>query len=110
MSLRPVDEQMLSDLIELALCDAAQVSGSVRLAYLDAESLEIGIWLGKSARARGIGSAALSLVLDEARRLGACRVLARTTLSNHGARAILVAHGATESVSGEQVTAELALS
>jgi ribosomal-protein-alanine N-acetyltransferase len=55
---------------------------------------ETGIWLGRSFRSKGIGSAALRLVLAEARRAGVTEVTARTLAGNLGAQRLLTAAGA----------------
>jgi ribosomal-protein-alanine N-acetyltransferase len=55
---------------------------------------ETGIWLGRSYRGRGVGGAALSLVLAEARRAGLHQVVAHTTAGNMGAQRLLTAVGA----------------
>ncbi|WP_427117170.1 GNAT family N-acetyltransferase [Pseudarthrobacter scleromae] len=55
---------------------------------------DTGIWLGRSFRSRGIGAAALRLVLDEARKAGLSRVIARTLAGNVGAQRILASAGA----------------
>src|SRR4029077_15745826 len=61
------------------LCNSAGV-GMSRMARSDGpDTLETGMWLGRSARGRGIGVRALRLLLDEAARTGARRVVAETT-------------------------------
>ncbi|RKO27488.1 GNAT family N-acetyltransferase [Pseudarthrobacter phenanthrenivorans] len=79
------------------LADGA-LAGSIRLKRVGSgggrESAETGIWLGRSFRSRGIGSAALGLVLHEARRAGLRRVTARTLAGNVGAQRILAGAGA----------------
>lgn len=73
------------------------IVGSVRLKRqmeADIPSAETGIWLGRSFRSRGIGRAALGLVLAEARRAGLKRVTARTLAGNEGAQRLLAAAGA----------------
>ena len=67
----------------------------------DVPSAETGIWLGRSFRSRGIGTAALDLVLAEARRAGLRRVTARTLAGNHRAQRLLAAAGAALSSDGE---------
>lgn len=62
---------------------------------------ETGIWLGRSYRSRGIGSAALRLVLVEARKAGISRVTARTLTGNLGAQRILAAVGAVLTPDGD---------
>ncbi|MDQ0923652.1 ribosomal-protein-alanine N-acetyltransferase [Pseudarthrobacter sp. W1I19] len=73
-------------------------AGSIRLKRVATgngrKSAETGIWLGRSFRSRGIGSAALRLVLAEARRAGLAEVTARTLAGNIGAQRLLTAAGA----------------
>ncbi len=73
--------------------------GSIRLkrtsrATPDHTTAETGIWLARSYRRRGVGAAALGLVLAEARRAGLSLVVAHTTGGNHGAQRLLSAAGA----------------
>ena len=75
------------------LCDGSP-AGSVRLKRTGPDSVETGIWLGRSFRGRGVGSAALDLVLVEARHSGLRQVVARTTAGNIGAQRLLAAAGA----------------
>jgi RimJ/RimL family protein N-acetyltransferase len=81
-----------------AVLAGGDVAGSVRLKRADTgngrKSAETGIWLGRSFRSRGIGSAALRLVLAEARRAGLAEVTARTLAGNAGAQRLLAAAGA----------------
>ncbi|MBD1591904.1 GNAT family N-acetyltransferase [Arthrobacter sp. S1_S22] len=79
------------------------LAGSIRLRRITSGTTEsgpggavadTGIWLGRSFRSRGVGGAALRLVLDEARRAGLSRVIARTLAGNVGAQRILVSAGA----------------
>ncbi|TLM73030.1 GNAT family N-acetyltransferase [Pseudarthrobacter sp. NamB4] len=74
------------------------LAGSIRLRRVDSDNgqrtAETGIWLGRSFRSRGIGSAALDLVLDEARKAGIDQVTARTLTGNLGAQRVLAGAGA----------------
>ncbi|MGX1161164.1 RimJ/RimL family protein N-acetyltransferase [Arthrobacter sp. SLBN-100] len=74
------------------------LAGTIRLKLADTgkgrEAAETGLWLGRSFRSRGIGSAALRLVLAEAREAGVLRVTARTLAGNLGARRLLASAGA----------------
>ena len=55
------------------LCNS-DVVGMIRMARSDGpDTLETGMWLGRSVRGRGIGVRALRLLLDEAARTGARR-------------------------------------
>jgi RimJ/RimL family protein N-acetyltransferase len=72
------------------------VVGSVRLKHTDEPGvLEMGIWLTRSARGRGVGRAAMAAALRQADSLGACGVRADTTVSNEGALAVLRRFGFT---------------
>lgn len=80
-----------------AVFSGHDIAGSVRLKRSSGAGIataETGIWLGRSFRSRGIGGAALDLVLAEARRAGLRRVTARTLAGNGGARRLLAAAGA----------------
>lgn len=73
-----------------------ELAGSVRLKRdraADVPSAETGIWLGRSFRSRGIGAAALRLVLAEARRAGIRRVTARTLAGNDASQHLLASAG-----------------
>lgn len=59
------------------------------------EALETGMWLARSQRGRGIGTAVLRALLDEAARAGARVVVADTTAQNAAALAALRRNGAT---------------
>ena len=128
VTLRPIDEEVLAELLTLAVADAApeevmpvmagppgwtaprreaflafhrerrdglagdrrelglaivaerRLVGVARLAALEVpETYEAGIWLGRSARGRGVGSAALRALVAEAGAIGAAAVVAYTT-------------------------------
>lgn len=77
-----------------ALLAADEVIGCGRLAVADdprpdaagdALVLEVGLWLVRSVRGRGLGTAALGLLADLARAEGAAILLARTTSANDAA-------------------------
>ncbi|MFJ6026658.1 GNAT family N-acetyltransferase [Pseudarthrobacter sp. NPDC092424] len=80
------------------LC-CGEVAGSVRLKRTEATGRgpagEAGIWLGRSFRSRGVGGAALTLLLAEARKAGLAQVLARTLAGNLAAQQLLSGLGAT---------------
>jgi RimJ/RimL family protein N-acetyltransferase len=76
------------------LCDG-NLAGSVRLKRTaEPTEAETGIWLGRSFRGRGVGGAALKLVLAEARSAGLRLVVAHTTAGNAGAQRLLSGAGA----------------
>jgi RimJ/RimL family protein N-acetyltransferase len=75
------------------LCDG-RPAGSVRLKRTAETTAEMGVWLGRSFRGSGVGTAALALVLAEARHAGLSHVVANTTAGNVGARRLLGGAGA----------------
>jgi RimJ/RimL family protein N-acetyltransferase len=75
------------------LCEGVP-AGSIRLKLTAEATAETGIWLGRSFRGRGVGAAALALVLAKARTSGLRKVTAHTTEGNLGAQRILTAAGA----------------
>ncbi|MEV8566716.1 GNAT family protein [Streptomyces sp. NPDC051322] len=73
-----------------------EIVGSARLAVRDRpDVLETGMWLGRSRRGRGIGTAALRILLQEAARTDAHSVVAETTAHNTAALTALRRNGAT---------------
>ncbi|MFD9219248.1 GNAT family N-acetyltransferase [Streptomyces sp. NPDC060064] len=73
-----------------AILTDGHIVGSARLACRDSqEVLETGMWLARSARGRGIGTAALRALLNEAAGADARLVVAETTATNLGAIAAL---------------------
>jgi RimJ/RimL family protein N-acetyltransferase len=88
---------------------ADQLVGMIRLRRRDVESVETGMWLGRSARGRGIGTAALRAVVAEATAVGARTMVAETTSANHAALAALRRCGAmlTADATSDKVTAVL---
>lgn len=70
--------------------------GSARLALRDGDAvLETGMWLGRAHRGRGIGTATLRILLDEAAKAGARAVVADTRTHNTAAVGALRRNGAT---------------
>jgi RimJ/RimL family protein N-acetyltransferase len=81
--------------VTFAVVHGDTIVGSARLARRGADdTLETGLWLGRSHRGQGIGTATLSAVLDEAARAGAGVVVADTTVDNAGSLAALRRNGA----------------
>lgn len=67
-----------------------QLVGSVRLRHTgETGVLETGVWLTRSARGQGVGTAALAALLDRAVELGARQVSAHTTTGNAAALHVL---------------------
>lgn len=80
-----------------AIYSNGQLAGSIRLRRsgpADGGAVETGIWLGRSMRGTGIGTAAVRLIKDAASAAGARELRAGTTLGNHAAQALLRAAGA----------------
>ncbi|MPY92198.1 MAG: GNAT family N-acetyltransferase [Acidimicrobiia bacterium] len=73
--------------------DDGEPVGAARLARQPHGRFEAGVWLGRSARGRGIGSALMPLLLAEAAAVGG-DVVAATTAGNVAAIALLRRHGA----------------
>ena len=158
VTLRPIDDERLAELLTLAVADAApedvmpplagppgwtaarreaflafhrarvqgldgprrelglaivvdgRLMGVGRLAALERpHRYEVGLWLGRNARGRGIGSAALRALRAQATALGARSVVALTTATNPAALGALRRVGATVFAGGEEgaVHAEL---
>lgn len=84
--------------------------GMIRLTPTAEEGVaETGMWLGTSARGKGIGAAALHAVLDHATDQGWKTVVADTTLENAPAVRALVGCGAALSYTGDKVLATFLL-
>jgi RimJ/RimL family protein N-acetyltransferase len=90
--------------------DAERVVGGVRLRRAGEPGvLEVGIWLVRGARGRGVGRAAVRLVLARAREAGADVLRADTSRGNDAALAVLRSLGFETAEAGERVQAELRL-
>ncbi|WP_101254574.1 GNAT family N-acetyltransferase [Streptomyces barkulensis] len=87
------------------------VAGAARLAPApEPGEVEAGLWLGRSHRGRGVGTAVLALLLDEARAAGATGLIARTDAAGAASRRLLAAAGAGLETGGDgTVTARLPL-
>lgn len=80
-----------------AIVHEGRIAGSARLARCadnGAAALETGVWLARSRRGRGIGTAVLRILLDEAAKSGARFVLADTAEHNAAALTALSRNGA----------------
>ncbi|WP_206068105.1 GNAT family N-acetyltransferase [Nonomuraea composti] len=87
---------------------AGRAAGAARLCPLD-DAVEAGIWIGRSHRGQGVGTAVLTQLADLARARGARRLYASTTAGNAPMRRILADLGATLSRDGDEVAAWLDL-
>lgn len=87
-----------------AITHNGEIVGSARLAACDRpDVLETGMWLARSQRGRGIGTATLRVLLDEAAKTDARTVVADTTAHNTAALTALRRNGATLSTSQDTV-------
>ncbi|MEV0646799.1 GNAT family N-acetyltransferase [Phytomonospora sp. NPDC050363] len=80
-------------------------AGVVRLDRDGETGRQIGYWVARSHRRKGLATEAVRLVLIEAKALGATTVTAETTTGNHGSRAALARNGAELSVDGDDIRA-----
>ncbi|WP_031508058.1 GNAT family N-acetyltransferase [Streptomyces megasporus] len=87
------------------------VAGAARLAPgPEPDTVEAGLWLGRSYRGRGVGTAVFARLVETAGAGGAARLFARTGAVNAAARRMLTAAGADLVRHGDgTVTAWLAL-
>jgi RimJ/RimL family protein N-acetyltransferase len=93
-----------------AIQAGGEVVGMIRITRRDEpDTVETGIWLGRSARGQGIGLAALRALLDEASRVGAQVVVAETTAGSSAAIGVLHQCGALIKRDGDTLRAELHL-
>ena len=91
-----------------AILVGADVVGMIRLSRLDEpETMETGIWVGRSYRSRGFAAAALEALLVEAGAAGARTVIAETTPGNAAALGVLRRRGAALTVDGDKVRASI---
>ncbi|MEU5548347.1 MULTISPECIES: GNAT family N-acetyltransferase [unclassified Micromonospora] len=93
-----------------AILAGGEVVGMIRMTRRDApDTVEVGMWLGQSARGQGIGRAALCELMNLAPDVGVRTVVADTTADNHGALYVLERCGAKLREDGDRVYAEIAL-
>jgi RimJ/RimL family protein N-acetyltransferase len=85
------------------------VVGMIRMTVTEPGIVETGMWLARSVRGRGLGTAALAALIERARAAGAARVVADTTPANAPALAVLRRLGATLRPDGDKVYAHLDL-
>ncbi|AOT04485.1 GNAT family N-acetyltransferase [Arthrobacter sp. U41] len=77
-----------------AISADGELAGSIRLKRIGADTLETGIWLGRSFRGHGIAREALRLVIARAGASGAAVLEATTTAGNAAALVLLRSSGA----------------
>ncbi|SEQ93426.1 GNAT family N-acetyltransferase [Actinokineospora terrae] len=83
------------------------LTGMIRMARVSQDEAETGMWLGRSARGKGIGTAALRALVAEAAAAGVRTIVADTTSGNSAALGALRTCGATLTHHGDDVRAEL---
>lgn len=83
-----------------------RVIGAARL-QPSGDSVEMGIWIGRSHRGRGIGRLVVADLVTLAQQTDAARVVASTTSRNAAAQRLLRGIGATLTTTGDAVDAEL---
>lgn len=77
-----------------AISSDGKLAGSIRLQRTGPDSLETGIWLGRSFRGHGIAREALRRVVERAAASGAAVLTADTTAGNTAALVLLRSAGA----------------
>ena len=77
-----------------AISSDGELAGSIRLKQTGADTMETGIWLGRSFRGHGIAREALRLVMERAAASGAAVLAAETTAGNAAALVLLRSAGA----------------
>ncbi|SCE74742.1 Protein N-acetyltransferase, RimJ/RimL family [Micromonospora viridifaciens] len=93
-----------------AIVAAGEVVGVVRMTRREEPgTVETGMWLGRSARGRGLGAAALRELLNAAAAAGMHTVVAETTPDNQGAVSVLKKCGAELREKGGKLYAQICL-
>ncbi|GAB3071141.1 hypothetical protein GCM10027186_26980 [Micromonospora schwarzwaldensis] len=93
-----------------AIVSGGEVVGMVRMTRRDEPgTVETGMWLGRSARGRGLGAAALRELLHAAAAAGMRTVVADTTPDNAGAISVLRKCGAELHEEGGKLSARMCL-
>jgi RimJ/RimL family protein N-acetyltransferase len=80
--------------VSWAILVDSRAAGVVRLQRVASGSLEVGMWLTRSTRGRGIGGQVLTSMVSRAATLGANRLVAVTTSTNQAALSALAHIGA----------------
>src|SRR5699024_11236760 len=88
----------------------ARTVGADRLRRLDADTLETGIWLGRSARGCGAGTRAMQAVLARARQERAGVLRAETAAENRAMQTILYGLGFVPDLEAPPGRASMSLS
>ncbi len=80
--------------VGFAIVAHREVVGVARLARRNDGAHEIGLWIGRSHRGQGIGTATLAVLRSKAAELGVNVLWAETTATNTAALSVLRHHGA----------------
>ena len=90
-----------------AIAASGRVVGAARLCPVEkrAGTAEAGVWIGRSHRGVGVGSAVLDLLLDRARAAGFSSVYVSTTAHNLAVRALMAGIGVDLARDGDGLTA-----
>jgi RimJ/RimL family protein N-acetyltransferase len=80
--------------VGFAIVAEGEAVGVARLARQSDGTHEVGLWLGRSYRGRGIGTAALVILRTKAAELGVSVLRAETTTANAAALGVFRNHGA----------------
>lgn len=87
-----------------------RAAGAARITPIPSQaagSVEIGIWIGRSHRGRGVGRQATAGLVVLARQRGATRIVASTNATNIAAQRLLQGVGATITATDGTLDAEL---
>lgn len=76
--------------VMFAVLTGGEVAGMIRMTQTEEPgTIQVGMWLGRKARGRGVGTAALRAILARAAQAGAHTVIADTTAGNAAALGML---------------------
>jgi RimJ/RimL family protein N-acetyltransferase len=94
-----------------AITVAEQVAGAARLCPVDGQTgtAEAGVWIGRTHRGAGVGTAVLELLLNRASAQGFTTVYVSTTPDNTAVRSLLSARGVVLVPDGDALTAHIEL-
>jgi RimJ/RimL family protein N-acetyltransferase len=86
----------------LAIVADGEIAGVARLRRRDGDRYEFGLWIGRSRRGQGIGTATVGALRALADTIGAAELVADTTADNAGMLAVLRRHDAAVAPPDEQ--------
>ncbi|MBK3623376.1 GNAT family N-acetyltransferase [Streptomyces sp. MBT49] len=90
---------------------SGRVVGAARLCPVEDRdgTVEAGVWIGRSHRGTGVGSAVLELLLDRARASGCDEVCVSTTPQNSAVRALMAGIGTELVADGDELVGRVRL-